>query len=275
MKKVLILYDTIYGNTKRVAMALSRGLEAGNFYVDCIPIQGFDIEQIKNYDVLGIGGPTHFHGASESIKSFLKKIRHLKMENKLGFAFETKGDFRLAGSAAVRIMRYLKKMKLKIIHPAITAIVLDKEGPLEPNIIDRIEQIGLGISEKLETTIYPGDRELKTSTFKSILNSTKWILIGGGPIFFFIRALYLATTGGDCFGTINPGCSWFLLILEITISGITGVTAILSLIFMKIGKKGLIDLDTFSLKNFILLTGVSSYITHFIRVAIWITLCIL
>ena len=40
---------------------------------------------MKNYDVIGIGGPTHFHRASNAMKSFLNIIKHLNMENIKGF----------------------------------------------------------------------------------------------------------------------------------------------------------------------------------------------
>jgi flavodoxin len=149
MKKALILYDSVYGNTKKVAMSLSRGLEAGGFYVDCSSIQDFDIGELKNYNIIGIGGPTHYHGASKKMKLFLSRMKHLKMENIYGFAFETKGDFRLAGSAAKRITRYLNKVNIKIIHDTITGIVLDQEGPLKDDTQDLMEQVGLNISSKI------------------------------------------------------------------------------------------------------------------------------
>ncbi|MHA2429939.1 MAG: flavodoxin family protein [Promethearchaeota archaeon] len=149
MKKALILYDSVFGNTKKVAMSLSRGLEAGGVYVDSSSIQDFDPIELKNYDVIGIGSPTHFYGVSKAMKSFLSKIKHLQMENKQGFAFETKADFRLAGSAAKRIIRYLRKMKIIIIHSPITGLVIDKEGPLQENSLIAMEKIGLNIAEKL------------------------------------------------------------------------------------------------------------------------------
>jgi flavodoxin len=153
MKKALILYDSLYGNTKKVAMSLSRGLEAGGFYVDSNSIEDFDILELKNYDIIGIGGPTHYHGASKKMKSFLNKIKPLKMERRYGFAFETKGEFKLAGSAAKRITKYLNKINIKIIHPTITGIVIEEEGPLKDKTLDLMEQIGLSISEKLNNTI--------------------------------------------------------------------------------------------------------------------------
>ncbi|MFX1469979.1 MAG: flavodoxin domain-containing protein [Promethearchaeota archaeon] len=280
MKKALILYDSIYGNTKKVAMSLSRGLEAGGIYVDCYFIQDLDLTSITNYDVIGIGGPTHFHGASKPIKSFLKKIYHIKIEKKYAFAFETKADFKLAGSSAKRITRYLKKMKMKIVHPPITGIVLDKEGPLKENTSDVMEQIGLRISDKLNNNVEHKNntkrrKESKISKRYIFLNRIKWILLAGGPLFFFIRALYMASTGGDCFGTINPFSSWFLLITEIIISGIAGFSGIIGLLLWIKGDKQRIILKKINLPKIVLFAGFASYTIHFVRVAIWISLCVI
>ncbi len=84
MKKAVILYDSLYGNTKKVAMSLSRGLEAGGLYVDSSSIEDFNTTGLNNYDIIGIGGPTHYHGASKKMKSFLKKIKNVKLEGKYG-----------------------------------------------------------------------------------------------------------------------------------------------------------------------------------------------
>ena len=280
MKKALILYDSVYGNTKKVAMSLSRGLEAGGVYVDSSSIQDFDIRELKNYDIIGIGGPTHFHGASKQMKLFLKKIKHVKMEDKYGFAFETKADFRLAGSAAKKIIRNLKNMKLKIIHPTITGVVLDKEGPLQETTSDMMEQVGLNISDKVNNSntqkdVNRGIKNLKNSSVNFYFNRLKWILLGGGPIFFFVRAIYLANTGGDCFGTINPIFSWFLLLLEIVLSGTTGSAGIASLILWKRVENQTTILRKLNMRKIVLFTGSTTYIVHFIRVAIWIILCVI
>ncbi|MFX1306616.1 MAG: flavodoxin family protein [Promethearchaeota archaeon] len=280
MKRALIVYDSVYGNTKKVAMSLSRGLEAGGIYVDCYFIQDLDLVSITNYDAIGIGGPTHFHGVSKPIKSFLKKINHLNIEKKQVFVFETKADFRLAGSSAKKIIKYLKKMKMEIIHPPITGIVFDKEGPLKKNTSDVMEQIGLKISDKLNNNVIHEkhtykNNELKKANSYIFLNRIKWILLAGGPLFFFIRALYMASTGGDCFGTINPLFSWFLLLSEITISGIAGFSGIFGLLLRIKGEKQRIITKKVYLHRIILFAGFLSYIIHFIRVAIWISLCVI
>ncbi|MFX1308813.1 MAG: flavodoxin domain-containing protein [Promethearchaeota archaeon] len=277
MKKAIILYDTVYGNTKKVAMSLSRGLESGGLYVDSSSIQDFDTRELKNYDVIGIGGPTHFHGASKKMKSFLNKIKNLKMEDKYGFAFETIADFRLAGSAAKRITRYLRKIKLKIIHPTITGVVLAKEGPLQETTSEMMELIGLHISDKVNNNnnqkdVNQSTKNLNNSNLKFYLNRLKWILLGGGPIFFFIRAIYLASTGGDSFGIINPVLSWFLLSSEISLAGIVGSTGIAGLISWIRPENQIRLKKKLNLQKIVLFGGISTYIIHFIRVAIWLSL---
>jgi flavodoxin len=280
MKKVIILYDSIYGDTRKLAMSLSRGLEAGGLYVDSSSIQDFDIGELKNFDIIGIGGPTHFHGASKQMKLFLKGIKHLKMEHKYGFVFETKADFRLAGSAAKRIRRILKKMKLKIIHPTITGIVIDKEGPLKENTLEIMEKVGLDISNKVNNSkfqkvINQGIKNSKNSNFKLYLNRFVWILLAGGPIFFLIRAIQLASTGGDNFATINPIFSWFLLLLEIVLAGITGITGIIGLIlWIKFENRSKLQKKLY-LRKMILIFGIMTYVIHFIRVAIWLSLFVI
>jgi len=280
MKKAVILYDSVYGNTKKVAMSLSRGLEAGGLYVDSVPIQDFDIVEIKNYEIIGIGGPTHFHGASKQMKLFLKRIKHLKIGDKYGFAFETKADFRLAGSAAKRIIKYLKSMKFKIIYPTITGIVLDKEGPLQETTSDMMEQIGLNLSNKVnnnktQKSINQSIKKSNNSSGNLYINRLKWILLGGGPIFFFIRAIYLASTGGDCFGPINPIFSWFLLLLEISLSATVGISGISGLTLWMKTENQRETLKTLNLRKIVLFGGITTYIVHFIRVAIWISLCVI
>ncbi|MFX0032844.1 MAG: flavodoxin family protein [Candidatus Hodarchaeota archaeon] len=148
MKKVIVLYDSIYGNTKKVAMLLTRGLEAGNVYVDCISIQNFDIRDINKYDVIGIGVSSHLYGISKQLRLLLSKFKCYNLEGKLGFVFEIKTRKAISHSAAKRIKRSLIKKKVKLIHPIITFKVHNK-SLLEDSNSRAMEQIGLTLSDKL------------------------------------------------------------------------------------------------------------------------------
>ncbi|MFX0060071.1 MAG: hypothetical protein ACFE85_12855 [Candidatus Hodarchaeota archaeon] len=102
----------------------------------------------------------------------------------------------------------------------------------------------------------------------------KWLFLGGGPLFFFIRAINLVCEGGDCFGTINPIASWILLLVEMSISGITGVRGLILWIRGPIIERDYKFIKLLSWKVF-LCAVITTYIIHLTRVAIWIILCII
>jgi len=94
----------------------------------------------------------------------------------------------------------------------------------------------------------------------------------GGPIFFLVRAIYLASIGGDTFSTINPIFSWFLLFSEISLSGIAASVGIIGLISWKRELNQVKLQYKKNLKKIALFTGISTYLVHLIRVAIWLSL---
>ncbi len=267
MNRALILYDSVNENVKKVAMAITRGLEAGNVFVNSIPIEKFDINELNYYKLIAVGVSTNSHGLSNQMKLFLKKMKKLKIEAKYRFVFETRTDKKFTESVAKRISKNLKNMGMKMIHPTLKRIPITKDGPLEKKIFNKMEQIGLKISEKMT---YNGvQKELNKS---KILKYVKLILFGGGPIFFFIRAIQLASFGGDTFGRINPIGSWILLSMEISISGISGIIALASLIYDLKYKTELIILNKLRAQKLFLIVGIITYVLHFIRVAIWLSL---
>ncbi|MFX1497645.1 MAG: hypothetical protein ACFFBH_08980 [Promethearchaeota archaeon] len=146
MKKVVVLYDSVHSYTKKVAMLLTRGLEEGNVYVDCISVQDLDIEELSNYDVIGIGVSNRLF-CSKQLKILLSKFKYYNLRNKIGFVFEVITSNTLAGQVAKRIRRDLKKKGLRLIHPIISCIVQDEENPLEDSNSRRIVQIGLCIAD--------------------------------------------------------------------------------------------------------------------------------
>ena len=146
-ERAVILYDSVYGNTKKVAMALSRGLEAGGFTVDCNSIQNFNIDDIWAYDVIGLGAPTHFRRPSKQMRRFLSRFKRLLLSGKKGFAFETKARIFFAGSAGNRIYQTLERMNVRVLSPVVSGIVLNREGPLEGDTLSKMEKVGIEISE--------------------------------------------------------------------------------------------------------------------------------
>ncbi|WP_072802580.1 flavodoxin family protein [Rhodococcoides yunnanense] len=59
----LVIYESLYGNTRRIAQAVARGLQE-SAEVDIVPCTCAEEAAVSSYDLLVVGGPTHVHGMS-------------------------------------------------------------------------------------------------------------------------------------------------------------------------------------------------------------------
>lgn len=157
MVSALIIYHSLFGNTKHVAVSLAKGINESGITTDCMSVDEVDIHHIPNYDFLAIGGPTHMLGLSKAMKAFLKRLRTVSLQGMKGFSFDTRNHSRmnkkswlmLENSAARRIEGKMKRMKIQIIKSRQSAIVCGKEGPLESNVGGVFESIGKEIGSIL------------------------------------------------------------------------------------------------------------------------------
>ena len=123
VKKAVVIFDTRYGNTERVAKALAKGIHKGAIEATCFNIDDVQIGTLVEYDFLAIGGPTQYQTVSEPMKDFLEKLEQANLRGKYGFAFDTRVDSFWAGSAAKFIEKKLKALGLQIVRPHSSAIV--------------------------------------------------------------------------------------------------------------------------------------------------------
>ena len=61
--RVLIVYESMYGNTRTVAERIGAGL-GPDLDVDVVPVADATAERVAGADLLVVGGPTHVHGLS-------------------------------------------------------------------------------------------------------------------------------------------------------------------------------------------------------------------
>jgi len=142
MKRVVIIYDTKFGNTERLANALAEGLKEQGVEVDCVKVGAVEVSRLADYDLLVVGGPTHAFGISKPMKDFIEKLKNVDLRGKKAFAFDTRLKSRIAGSAAKGIEKHLERLGMSIVKPHSSAIVKGAEGPLEEGIEKKFKQIG-------------------------------------------------------------------------------------------------------------------------------------
>lgn len=124
--RAIVIYYTRFGNTERIAKSLERGLkESGIEDVVCINERDAIavIDSLKQFDLICIGSPTEGFTAPKRLKEFLETIKGRDLSSKYGFAFDTRVNSRLSGSAAKLIEKELTSKGLRIVAPRKSAIV--------------------------------------------------------------------------------------------------------------------------------------------------------
>lgn len=63
--RAIVVYESMYGNTRQVAEAIGAGLESA-CGVSVVPVSGTTAESLAEADLVVVGGPTHAHGMSRA-----------------------------------------------------------------------------------------------------------------------------------------------------------------------------------------------------------------
>lgn len=121
--KAIVMFDTLYGNTEKIASSLAKGLRGTGVETSVVNIKTVNVDELAKYDLLALGAPTQYFTASKSLKEFLKQLEEKDLRGKHGFAFDTKLESRLSGSASKFIEKKLQDLGLQIIRSRASAIV--------------------------------------------------------------------------------------------------------------------------------------------------------
>jgi flavodoxin I len=128
--KALVIYDSTYGNTERIARAIG---EAINGQVS--PVGEVIPANLNRFDLLFIGSPTHGGWFTDGIRDLLKVSPAL--EGVSAAVFDTRTKKSIFGFAAPRIARSLEKTGGKLAAPPTGFIVLGIQGPLLDGELER------------------------------------------------------------------------------------------------------------------------------------------
>jgi flavodoxin len=143
--KILIVVDSIYGDTYKIAEAIKEGLDKNT--VTLVKASDAKLDQTKNIDMIIIGSPTHGGQPSEKTRQFLSIIPEDGLKNIKAAAFDTainsegQGFFiktvvKIFGYAAKKIANILEKKGAEIVG-AETFFVIGKEGPIKKGELER------------------------------------------------------------------------------------------------------------------------------------------
>jgi flavodoxin len=136
--KALVVYDSMFGNTRKVAQAIGEVL-GRQFLVQVIPAA--EATRLPaDVDLLVIGGPTHSHGASAGMKALLGGLQPDALTGVPAAAFDTRFQMPrwLSGSAATVIDKRLRKAGCQmVVAPESFFVAREDKAPLLPGELER------------------------------------------------------------------------------------------------------------------------------------------
>jgi flavodoxin len=136
--KVLVVYDSMFGNTERLARTIAE--ELGDAGVAQVLVAGDAGEpDLAGIDLLAVGGPTQGHGLSMPLKGFFERLSPEAIRGMPAVTFDTRLNWPkfLAGSGAAASAKRLEKLGAHLLVPPECFLVKGKEGPLLEGELER------------------------------------------------------------------------------------------------------------------------------------------
>ncbi len=146
--KVLVIFDSQYGNTAQIAKAIGGAFEP-LAQVQTLPFGDVQPENLEGHAILVMGSPTQRFRPTGGLSDFLKKIPRKSLAGAAVAAFDTRllldeidssalrFVVKTGGYAASSIADRLKKSGGKLVVPPEGFFVLDMEGPLKEGELER------------------------------------------------------------------------------------------------------------------------------------------
>ena len=137
--KALIVYDSVYGNTEKIARAIAEAIAPSN-EVKVLRAGEANPSELTSINLLIVGAPTHAGRPTPPVQDFLNKVPELSLKGINVAAFDTRTQAKLAkvfGNAAGRIAGNLKKKGGVLIASPEGFLVTGSKGPLKEGELER------------------------------------------------------------------------------------------------------------------------------------------
>jgi flavodoxin I len=135
--KALVVYDSVYGNTEKIAKAIGDAI-AGE--VEVFRAGEVNSSELKTLDLLIVGSPTHGGRPTEPVQDLLNEVPGSAFEGINVAAFDTRFStrwVRIFGYAAGRIADSLRKKGGTLRGSPEGFFVEGTEGPLKEGELER------------------------------------------------------------------------------------------------------------------------------------------
>ncbi|MFW9870087.1 MAG: flavodoxin family protein [Candidatus Thorarchaeota archaeon] len=150
MKTAIIVYESVYGNTRKIAEAISEGINTVEG-VECVIRKTGEIhtDDLCDYDSILFGCPNHNQGPALNLVRFIERSAIVHLKAKIGAAFDTY----TGGNKDVAVTKLESIIKEKLpgidLTGKLSAKVTGRKGPLVDGEEDRAHDFGIEFGKKL------------------------------------------------------------------------------------------------------------------------------
>lgn len=140
----LVVYDSLFGNTQKVAEKIAQTLKAKS-----VRVSEFKPELLKDVTLLVVGCPIQGWRPSQPMLDFLGTLKEGSLRGKNIAAFDTRIKIFFSGSASDKISDALENLGGNVIIAPANFIVKGKEGPLLDGELDKASAWAAEILKKI------------------------------------------------------------------------------------------------------------------------------
>ena len=145
-EKAVVIFDTMWQSTERMARALSEGLEDEGIHVKFMPLNLFSRSEVA-YELLDagallVGSPTINNNIFPTVADVMNYLKGLRPKNLIGAAF---GSYGWSGEGVKQLDDILAQMKVERAGESIRVKYVPDEGALA-----RCYNLGKQVAEKLK-----------------------------------------------------------------------------------------------------------------------------
>jgi flavodoxin len=158
--KALVIYDSLYGNTEKIAQAIGGAMGAEAKVVSIKQVSAADIAP---YSYVIIGSPTQGGRMTHAMKTFLDNLPAEALKGKRFAAFDTrvKGWAKIFGWAAPRIEKAIREKGGNTTAQPQGFFVKNTKGPLVDGELERAATWAKAIVAGVPTSQMPGNFKVK------------------------------------------------------------------------------------------------------------------
>jgi NAD(P)H dehydrogenase (quinone) len=149
-KKILVLYYSGSGNTKRMAKAIAEVMRSSAMNVTLESVEKSDISLLPNYDSIVLGSPTYFSNTAWQVKKVIdESIVHYgggKLKGKVAGIFTSAGT-RRDGRECLKMLEIAlgRHHEMKVVEG-----ILRVDGESDKEVEKRCHEYGKKLAKEIE-----------------------------------------------------------------------------------------------------------------------------